>query len=136
MGYVIIGIICTGVLCAIVIFCCQTSSESLENKSQSKSLEETVDYRNIVQDGDRVTVRIIVKELVIILKNESEEDIGGDIQRVSTSSPIGQAIWQKHLWDEVKYKTPTGNKMLEIVKIEKKGTFSEIIKGEDENGNW
>jgi transcription elongation factor GreA len=82
---------------------------------------ESIDIAKIPTDrvayGSTVTLFDLEKEEKVIYKLVTSEESDPEQGRISTVSPIGQAILGKEEGDEVKVKTPNGFKNFEISRL-------------------
>jgi len=67
--------------------------------------------------GSRIVVMDIQKSLEIEYKLVSSEEADVEKGMISTTSPIGRALLNRKVGDEVQVVTPAGNKEFEIVRL-------------------
>ncbi|HXJ12589.1 MAG TPA: transcription elongation factor GreA [Candidatus Limnocylindrales bacterium] len=67
--------------------------------------------------GSRIIVMDIQKSLEIEYKLVSSEEADVEKGMISTTSPIGRALLNRKVGDEVQVVTPAGNKEFEIVRL-------------------
>lgn len=79
---------------------------------------DSIDISKIPTDriayGSRVTLFDLEKEEKVVYKLVTSEESDPENGKISTVSPIGQALMGKEEGDEVRVKTPTGFKNFEI----------------------
>ena len=67
--------------------------------------------------GSRILVLDIVKSIKIEYKLVSSEEADVEKGLISTTSPIGRALLNKKVGDEIQVATPAGQKEFEVVKL-------------------
>jgi len=67
--------------------------------------------------GSRIVVIDIEREVKIEYKLVSSEEVDAEKGHISTTSPIGRALLNRQVGDEVHVATPAGKKSFEVVKL-------------------
>ena len=67
--------------------------------------------------GSRILVLDIHKEVKIEYKLVSTEEADAEKGHISTTSPIGKALLNRRVGDEIEVATPAGKKEFEVVKL-------------------
>ena len=67
--------------------------------------------------GSRMTVLDVQREVKIEYKLVSTEEADVENGLISTTSPIGKALLNRQIGDEIEVTTPAGKKQFEIVKL-------------------
>jgi transcription elongation factor GreA len=67
--------------------------------------------------GSRIIVLDIEREIKIEYKLVSSEEVDPDQGHISTTSPIGRALLNRQVGDEVHVATPAGKKAFEVVRL-------------------
>jgi len=67
--------------------------------------------------GSRMTVLDVQREVKIEYKLVSTEEADVEKGLISTTSPIGKALLNRQIGDEIEVTTPAGKKQFEIVKL-------------------
>ena len=67
--------------------------------------------------GSRILVLDIHKEVKIEYKLVSSEEADAEKGHISTTSPIGKALLNRKVGDEIEVATPAGKKEFEVVKL-------------------
>jgi transcription elongation factor GreA len=82
---------------------------------------ESIDISKLPKDrvayGSTVTLFDLDKEEKVTYKLVTSEESDPENGKISTVSPIGQALMGREEGDEVKVKTPTGMKNFEISRL-------------------
>ncbi len=68
--------------------------------------------------GSRIVVLDVKKDVEIEYKLVSSEEADAEKGLISTTSPIGRALLNRRVGDEVKVATPAGAKEFEVVKLQ------------------
>src|SRR5262252_6674394 len=68
--------------------------------------------------GSKVVVIDVQKSLRVEYKLVSSEEADADKGHISTTSPIGRALLNRKVGDEVRVATPAGSKEFEIVRLQ------------------
>ena len=99
----------------------QAKINQLKSKLSSCYIVEKSDLpKDVVVFGARVTVKDLRDEMeeAYELVGPGEEDYDGDVMKILTSSPIGQAMIGKKVGDRVEVDIPAGKLRLEIIRID------------------
>jgi len=98
----------------------QAKINQLKSKLSSCYIVEKSDLpKDVVVFGARVTVKDLRDmEEAYELVGPGEEDYDGDVMKILTSSPIGQAMIGKKVGDRVEVDIPAGKLRLEIISID------------------
>jgi transcription elongation factor GreA len=67
--------------------------------------------------GSRVVVRDVQKEVRVEYKLVSSEEADAEKGLISTTSPIGRALLNRKVGDEIEVATPAGKKEFEVVRL-------------------
>ena len=67
--------------------------------------------------GSRIVVVDIEREIKIEYKLVSSEEVDAEKGHISTTSPIGRALLNRQVGDEVHVATPAGKKSFEVVRL-------------------
>jgi transcription elongation factor GreA len=67
--------------------------------------------------GSRIVVVDIEREIKIEYKLVSSEEVDAERGHISTTSPIGRALLNRQVGDEVHVATPAGKKSFEVVRL-------------------
>ena len=67
--------------------------------------------------GSRIVVIDIQREVKVEYKLVSSEEVDAEKGHISTTSPIGKALLNRQVGDEVHVATPAGKKAFEVVKL-------------------
>ena len=67
--------------------------------------------------GSRIVVVDIQREVKIEYKLVSSEEVDAEKGHISTTSPIGKALLNRQVGDEVHVATPAGKKSFEVVRL-------------------
>ncbi|HET8925326.1 MAG TPA: transcription elongation factor GreA [Candidatus Acidoferrum sp.] len=67
--------------------------------------------------GSRLTVRDVHREVKIEYKLVSSEEADVEKGLISTTSPIGRALLNRKVGDEIEVATPAGKKAFEVVRL-------------------
>jgi transcription elongation factor GreA len=67
--------------------------------------------------GSRIVVRDIRREVKIEYKLVSSEEADAEKGLISTTSPIGKALLNRQVGDEIEVATPAGKKEFEVVRL-------------------
>jgi transcription elongation factor GreA len=67
--------------------------------------------------GSKIVVLDMQKDVRVEYTLVSSEEVDAEKGQISTTSPIGRALLNRKVGDEVKVATPAGNKEFEIVKL-------------------
>jgi transcription elongation factor GreA len=80
-------------------------------------LDHTNEPRDIARIGDEVTIRDLRNggEKTYTLVNPDE--VGAGSRRISIASPVGKAVYQRHIGDEVEVEAPSGTFRVRIESI-------------------
>jgi transcription elongation factor GreA len=82
---------------------------------------ESIDISKLPADriayGSEVVLYDLDREEKVTYKLVTSEESDPDIGKISTVSPIGQALMGREEGDEVKVKTPTGWRNFEVVRL-------------------
>ncbi|REJ78882.1 MAG: transcription elongation factor GreA [Acidobacteria bacterium] len=100
----------------------QTRISELESIDIEKLPEDRVAY------GSKVVLYDLDRETEIEYRLVSSEESDPDKGRISTSSPIGQALMGKEEGDEIHVKTPKGTRNFEIAELV---TIHELLEEEE-----
>lgn len=100
----------------------QTMVQARISQLHARLMEvESIDISKIPTDrvayGSTITLFDLEKEEKVIYRLVTSEESDPENGRISTVSPIGQAVLGKEEGDEVKVKTPTGIKTFEISRL-------------------
>ena len=99
----------------------QAKINQLKSKLSSCYIVEKSDLpKDVVVFGARVTVKDLRDDMeeAYELVGPGEEDYDGDVMKILTSSPIGQAMIGKKVGDRVEVDIPAGKLRLEIIRID------------------
>jgi transcription elongation factor GreA len=81
-----------------------------------------LNLNNIPKDrsgyGSRVVVLDIDRDVKIEYKLVSSEEVDAEKGMISTTSPIGRALLNRKVGDEIEVATPAGKKAFEVVRLE------------------
>jgi transcription elongation factor GreA len=67
--------------------------------------------------GSKIVVLDVQKDIRVEYRLVSSEEVDAEKGQISTTSPIGRALLNRKVGDEVKVATPAGNKEFEIVEL-------------------
>jgi transcription elongation factor GreA len=67
--------------------------------------------------GSRIVVLDVQKDVRVEYRLVSSEEVDAEKGQISTTSPIGRALLNRKVGDEVKVATPAGSKEFEIVEL-------------------
>src|SRR5215813_10770545 len=67
--------------------------------------------------GSRIVVLDVQRDVKVVYKLVSSEEADVDKGHISTTSPIGRALLNRKVGDEVKVATPAGAKEFEVVEL-------------------
>ena len=80
-----------------------------------------VDFSKIPRDrvglGSKVVVLDVTRDEEVVYNLVTSEEADAANGKISTTSPIGRALLNKEVGDEVKVQSPGGVKQLEILKL-------------------
>jgi transcription elongation factor GreA len=80
-----------------------------------------LNFNNIPKDrsgyGSRIVVLDIHRELEIEYKLVSSEEADAEKGLISTTSPIGKALLNRKVGDEIEVATPAGKKAFEVIRL-------------------
>jgi transcription elongation factor GreA len=80
-----------------------------------------LNLNNIPKDrsgyGSRIVVLDIHREMKIEYKLVSSEEVDAEKGHISTTSPIGRALLNRQVGDEIEVATPAGKKSFEVVRL-------------------
>jgi len=67
--------------------------------------------------GSRIVVRDVHREMEIEYKLVSSEEADAEKGLISTNAPIGRALLNRQVGDEIEVATPAGKKVFEVVRL-------------------